>query len=102
MHHLVALLLLSPLAYAGETEDIVASQDLVVKKHMRDAKQLINEANANTSKHQLRAQEIIKNINLNCEKHEHTNWLDQLNLPTEPQATSVSSHELYIVAGAKL
>ena len=96
LHNLVTLLLLSPLACAGEIEDIVASQDLIVKKHMPDVKQLINEINANTSKHQLHAQEIIKNINLNCKKYEHTNWPDQLNLPTEPQAISVSPHELYI------
>lgn len=93
---LVALVvLLLPLAYAGELEDLIVSQD-IVKKHMPHAKQFINEVNANTSKHQLRVQEIIKNSNLNCKKYEKTNWLDQLNLPATPHATFTSIPELYI------
>lgn len=90
------LLLLSPLANAYELEDLIASQDHIIKNNMPHATQFINEVKANTSKRQLRAKEIIENTNLNCKKYANTDWFNQLNLPQAPYSIDNSPHELYV------
>lgn len=90
------LLLLSSLANAYELEDLIASQDLIIKNNMPHAQQFINEVKANTSKHQLRAKEIIENTNLNCKKYANTDCFNQLNLPQAPHSIDNSPHELYV------
>lgn len=91
----VVLLLLLSGAHAHELEDLIRSQDSIIKKHMPDVKIFINEVNANTSKHQFRAEEIIKNSNLSCQKYENTDWLKKL-IPPRSNAMLPMPHELYI------
>ena len=91
----LVVLFLLPLANANELDDLIASQDLIVKKHMPDAQTFINAFNNNTSNHKLLAEEIIKNSNTNCKKYENFDWFNELNL-SEQANTINQPNELYI------
>lgn len=95
--------------YAEALDDLIKSQDVVVKKHTGELKDFIDLANKNVNKYQQHAKSIIQhsmnNSNINSE-NEHLDWLNNLNLKEAQNsclASNLSSNsELYIFASLSM
>jgi type-F conjugative transfer system pilin assembly protein TrbC len=91
---MILLTLLGATSYAGELEDLIKSQDAIVKQHMPKLQDFIIHANQSGSRYQLAAENIIKNSKANYNKATKFDWLHDLSLP-EQQSSSLES-ELYV------
>lgn len=81
----------------NDLDDLIASQDLIVKQNMLEANKFICEANNHASKHKLQAAEIIKNSNSNRRVYGNFDWFNELNLRSDESAVaSLQEYELYI------
>ncbi len=94
------LILLGTSVKAEELDDLIGSQDLIVKKHLPELNDFILEANKNALRHQLHAGSIIKNSNLNFKRELNLDWVNELKL--EEQEGSLRETELYVFASLSI
>lgn len=101
----LTLLLIITNNYAEALDDLIKSQDVVVKKHTGELKDFIDLVNQNVNKYQQHAKSIIQNSMDNSNsnfKKEHLDWLNNLNLKEAQNSYPSSNSELYIFASLSM
>ena len=96
---IATLIILGSVALAQDIDDLIASQDQLIKKYTPAVQSFITDANKNASRSQLTAQEIIKNSNLNDQQDPSFNWLDY---QAAKQQAAFLKTELYIFASLSM
>ena len=96
------LILFGTKVYSHELDDLIKSQDAIVKEHMPEVQDFITKAQQNAAKYQLSADNIIKNSKANCKQTTNFDWLQGLNLPEQQTRLSNSDSELYVFASLSM
>ena len=96
---MILFILFSINSHANQLDDLIKSQDAIVKQHMPQVQDFINQANKNAAKYQLSAESIIKNSKTNCQAAANFDWLHDVAV-TEQSVPPTS--ELYVFASLSL
>lgn len=99
MFAVIFLILLGHNAYA-ELDDLIKSQDRVVKQHMPKVNNFIKNAKKQAAKGQAQAKSIINNSKLNCNKDFQLDWLN--NLDPKQQQNNILGVQVYIFASLSM
>ena len=94
LHYVILLILLGSDAVATELDDLIKSQDKIVKQHMQDLTEFMLGAHDNAARSKLSAQALIENINTHYHRDLNLPWLDDLKAIELPNLNV--QQELYV------
>lgn len=97
---MILLTLFGAKAYSHELDDLIKSQDTLVKQYMSEAQDFINQGKQNAARQQLAAESMIKNSKTNCQPTTQFDWLHSLAVPE--QQSTVANSELYVFASLSI
>ena len=86
---LVSLMLVNSVALSKELDDLIKSQDVIVKKHLSELQEFTFNTEQNAAKFQSKAELIIENSKLNG-KDLNLNCLNDLNLKEKPNSLATN------------